>query len=590
VKILLIASTDSYNFSLEKLYHCFCERGHDVTLLQTEYGEEHNFAIKRLPVKRYFGSINNVQSYSIAIYENVLNESLLKKLHDAGVFCVSMFFHAFPMQYVLGSGFLYGNITFSLGNNFKKSQQENGVIQEIIPIGSPQYDDIATRPDSNEKTLLFLDQHFYPAGDDGKKQIANTLLETATENPDYQVVVKPRTLPEYQSQSKHKSRHLYDYIKELSNGVIPENLVLLEEHKNLLSLIEQSSVVATTFSTAIYPCLVINKPVIWVNGFNSRDIHYYNNNVIKSYYSQYEDTGNVVHYSMLKDSLDKAYSVKAELVNDVIYCADGKAGERIIEVLEYLNEKILINKLFLPVLDLTYDNYKQKITEYVSTNINIDDAESKCRYNLQREFNTCLDKFYRMFMTAGYIHKEIFDMLKSELRVNLGMHSVRCKSADDLVSAFHLEAIACTEKYIRQYAKKLDSNNQLSEDFKSTFLRWLYDISAYSDIISLDKSYDCIDRKLFEALIGYSSQHMLLRDLIDVLEKCRDAYYETEFPYTLFYTKTTINLIEKNLMFAYFRRLKLVLMFKVTGSYFIRNRNEIKKILMSRIYKLIPGS
>ena len=589
VKILLIASTDSYNFSLPRLFTCFKNKGHEVTVLQTEYGKEHNFAIKNLPVKKYFGTVRNIRSYDFAVFENVLNEELLNQLHSANVFCVSMYFHAFPMQYVLGSGYLYGNLTFSLGENFKEAQQRNGVIQEIIPIGSPQYDDMEVDSQSSEKTLLFLEQHFYPAGDKGKQQLATTLIETAENNPDYKIIVKPRSLPKYHDQSKHKSKHIYSYIEKQCENKLPDNLVLLNEHKDLLELINQSCVVATTFSTAIYPCLIANKSVIWVSGFESEDIHYYNNKVVDSYYSQYSETDNIVHYSRLSESLAKAKPVNRNVVNSIVYMADRHAAERIVEVLEYLYKIVVERNLLLPYLDLSYENYQKKIEEYIAN----DNIKSRCDvvyiYNLNREYNANLDQFYRLFMTAGYANEEVFTDLKT------GLTAIKAKYLDDVnyasntIESFRTACRGCTVKHIRKYSAELKQLGHLTEDFKSTYVRWLYEERYYQELLTLGSPFNCLDQDLYKTLVKYKNNDINAGTLIWELERFKAEHTATLFPRTLFYTATTLNEIEKHLIFAYLKNWKFLPFLLTAMSFLKRNSSDVKKKLVSCVYRQLPG-
>jgi hypothetical protein len=589
VKILLIASTDSYNFSLPRLFACFKEKGHQVTLMQTEFGREHNFAIKGLPVKKYFGVIRDLESYDFAVFENVLNKKLLKQLHDANVFCVSMFFHAFPTQYIMGAGYLYGNLTFSLGENFKQTQRRNGVIQEIIPTGSPQYDDIEINSRVKGKTFLFLEQHFYPAGDKGKCQLATALIESAENNPDYKIIVKPRTLPKYNSQSKHKSRHIYSYIETQCEGELPDNLVLLREHMDLLGLINSSCVVATTFSTAIYPCLIADKAVIWVAGFDSDDIHYYNKKVIDSYYSQYSETNNVIHYSELKEYVTAAKPVNKNVVNSIIYKADRHSAERITEILEFISRSVSGHNKLLPYLDLSYENYQQKITEYIARGQKEDNGEISYSHNLNREYNTCLDHFYRFYMTAGYAKEDIFSELKTKLTAIQSKYlnySNAYRNANDL---YRMECEDCTSETIKKYADVLNQGKQLSDDFKSTYIRWLYEKEYYKELRQLSVSFFCVDYELYTTLIKYKYREIGEETLIKELERLKVEQKKTDFPRTLFYTAVTINEIEKYLALAYLRKGYILRYIATVLVFSRRNRSDIVKKIFSGIYRLLPN-
>jgi hypothetical protein len=557
------------------------DSGHDVTVLKTEYGKEHNFAIRDLPAKRYLGYIRNIKSYDFAVYENVLDLDLLEKLQNAGVYCISMYFHAFPNEYVMGSGYLYGNLTFCLGANFKVAQKNNGVLQEILPTGSPQYDDIDIKVGVNERVLLFLEQHFYPAGDNGKTQLATTLIETAKENPNYKIIVKPRSLPEFHNQSKHSSRHIYTYIENECAGKLPENLILLRVHQALLPLIEQSSMVATTFSTAIYPCLIARKPVIWVAGFDSEDIHYYNNNVIDSYYSLYKLTGRVLHFSKLSRSLNSAKPVESNLAEEIIYKVDRNAGARIVEILEYIYSNVISKGILLPYLDLDYENYKEKIDAYISAGSIEDNNTIRCLSKLNRLFNVCLDQFYRLYMSAGYLDGEILTELHRELK------EIREKQISLLASGQHdlkdyeNACSNCTVEYIKKYAQALQQSGQLSDDFKSTYVRWLYNQHSYNEFIAIGESFRCKDYDLYKALLSYKQRLLGANVLIRLLEKYRCEIINEEFPKTLFYTKTTLNEIDRYLILLYAKRLNIFRVVLLVTEYWRSNKREVVKKIVT---------
>jgi len=142
-----------------------------------------------------------------------------------------------------------GDVVFCFGKKFIDDQERLGIDKKIIPAGSPLFDDIYKYKNIKpKKQILFLEQHFFPKGKKGKKELALMLLNLAKYNPEYKIIVKPRTIPsEVKNNPTHKAKHLYKYIYKIS-PILPENLILLTKHKDLIQLIVESEIVGTTFS------------------------------------------------------------------------------------------------------------------------------------------------------------------------------------------------------------------------------------------------------------------------------------------------------------------------------------------------------
>ena len=536
MKVLFVASTDSYNFSLPPLAHKFMERGHRVKVLLTQQGDEHNrmFYGSGLPYEFYEGEFESPEQCDVAVYQALQNPVLLKALEKHRVFRISMVYHLVPPQYVLGEGFANAHLTFCFGESFRESQIANGVYHELVPIGSPQHDELVelSETEENSKTILFLEQHFYPAGNEGKSQLADMLLDAAKRLSDYRIVVKPRTIPSELKLAKHKAAHIYDFIQARCEGHVPDNLILLEEHLDLNALTAKATVVATTFSTAAFPAILLNKPVVFVSGFATEDTEFYNRKVIESYYDGLRETGCVVDFRGFVAHLPQTAPVPKMVRDRLYYNYDGKASDRIVTMTEFLYQNVIERDIVPPILGLSYDNYESEIHHYISTYGDSRNRENELAWQINCLYNKALEEFYLVNLRSGHLlaegYTELREMLSTTRRATL-----ECIEAGDDDQAVEQFSTKCKEQawahLRRQIEGLVSSDKSLPIGFKGWYIGFLYEQAEFERIKSLPSRFHVPDYLLYAGLIAttekrYAGAQVLLEEFLKEHEKAQYRY------------------------------------------------------------------
>jgi hypothetical protein len=191
-------------------------------------------------------------------------------------------------------------------------------------------------------------------------------------------------------------------------------------------------------------------------------------------------------------------------------------------------------------------------------------------------------------MTAGYTHEEVFSELKLKLLNIRKKYIDYDNSIKDRISSFKEECNTNTDKYIKEYAAVLEKTNQLTEDFKSTYVRWLYDNRRYQELLDLNDSFRGIDYGLYTSLVKFKTKQLNSKKLIDELKYYKKKHLETEFPYTLFYAKTTLDEIDKRLVIAYYKNFNIIKLLPAIAAFIKRNRSAIFNKVTSNVYRILP--
>jgi hypothetical protein len=489
MNILFITWADSFNFWIPPLAKEFKKGGVEISILVTKKGSEHNRMLDNNDICK-FETIDEVfkvhKKIDVCMYGTLHDENLFLLLEKRGVFCVSIMDHLVPNEYVFGSGFLNSHLTFCLGKKFVEAQKKNGIKHTFMPLGAPQYDelfDLNETIDKRNKTVLFLEQHFYPAGKKGKLQLAQMLYETAIKNPDYQILIKPRTLRSEINNATHKAPHLYNYLQSLYNSNIPQNLILLEKHSSLNILTNEADIVATTFSAAIYPAILLGKKVIIVNGFHTIDTEFYSHNFIEKYYEYLADTGSVVEYNEFSNSIKNAQKVKSSSIKGLYETYNDKVSTKMIEVIQYIVKRFYSNGRILPLINLNYTNYKEQLDPFFNNEI--------CDFNttldsriIYRNYTRLLGNFYELNLRSGLNLISYYE----DYQVLL------LNKVNDFISSSKLETTlffkVLTEISNQYLFKLLDESSERLNLFPLSFKNWyfksLYDRKYSKKLLNLE--------------------------------------------------------------------------------------------------------
>ena len=261
MKVLVLTHLDATNYSIANIVRELLNRGHIVE----GYG--------------YFTDEHNIK-----MFRNLIEIKPLAELTDERIDLFDVIFAGLDVidrvrkshKYIFCYNFLFcGNMISDCGD-FMFTQCDNRNLDydeecASMAIGNPKFTQINTKKEGESKQFLFIDSGHYPFGEEGRKILARLLLDIAESYPDYQLVIKPRFLAGDINVTHRNDDHIYQVIFGESNGHIPENLVMLQEHLNMNTLIDASDLVLCLYTTAYVDVILRNKKLIIIDGLPSQE-------------------------------------------------------------------------------------------------------------------------------------------------------------------------------------------------------------------------------------------------------------------------------------------------------------------------------
>jgi hypothetical protein len=240
-----------------------------------------------------------------------------------------------------------------------------------MPVGNPKNDSINfnTEEIKEKNQILYIDSGHTPFGKEGKVQIAGMLLRIARENPGYNLVIKPRWLRGRTTYMTHlNTLHLYDIIEERCNGEMPENLVMLNEHRDLHELIKESHSVISLNSTASIDALCEEKNLCILCNYrcdDKFDFRFINGEPkadMKDELDFYRLTGCVVNINDVYKYIPGGIKGNEDFIKDIFPFGVTGASKRIADVMEHVYENYLRYGKYPAIKNYSYANYKVEMT------------------------------------------------------------------------------------------------------------------------------------------------------------------------------------------------------------------------------------
>ncbi len=126
---------------------------------------------------------------------------------------------------------------------------------------------------STKKQIVFAEQVIFPAKQSEKFYLYGHLVRLAASNPQWEIVIRPRTLPEdvtFHRQRMHISEFLGRHFR------LPSNLTI--SYQPLNELLEHATALISVSSTAFFDAITKNVPAFVISDFglkNSYGTHYF---------------------------------------------------------------------------------------------------------------------------------------------------------------------------------------------------------------------------------------------------------------------------------------------------------------------------
>lgn len=500
MKILVVTFNDSDNWAIENVVRLMTERGHEVTIFPIFPTEVEMFqCIKGVRIKS-LKELNRktVKNYDVAFTTNMCIKPLM--FHDIYVFGFSSYWtDHFATN---GADFLFTYCNSAI--------QKYDFRCASMPVGDPRTDTACYHPDFQSKRILYIDSGHIPYGKKGKYQVASKLLEVCEAFPDYEVCIKPRWLRSHKGNYTHKNvLHIYDVIEDICGGKIPDNLNMLEEHKDISELIDESRCVITLITNAVLNVWQQNKPLIVLDGWENEDKWDARNHVeLKDKKDIFAQAGCLVPLDDLLDFLPDGTKAKREVLNRYVDWSDN-SSEKILNTIEYVFKNFIAKGKFPKAQSYEYGGLQEIVS----------DASVSFAVLKQERIRSFLRQ--RITIFSHKIDQSIdwgrcFDTLEKNYRNT----SFTTEEFDDLCSLLEKE----------KWETLIDHKEVLVQDSIncSFLLAAYYETKKEADLFLFDETTECTSPLCYYRGMICAKHHnekMAISYLLRYLEECNSRSY-----------------------------------------------------------------
>lgn len=231
-----------------------------------------------------------------------------------------------------------------------------------MPVGLAKNDAPVTA--ETKKQILYVDAGHFPFGKTGQRQIAQMLLNICAAYPEYNVCVKPRWFPGAtdRDMSNQNYGHVYNELAELCPDGLPENLELLWEYRNLQELIDESTCVVSSCTSAYLDAAMRGKPLLIIKGIENEDMYHLRSEYFDNLYRFAQESGCVVDWREVTDYLPEGRMCAPEHINRSFSYLNG-ATARVVEAMEYICETFIEHGRFPDIKEYRYETYREQLTD-----------------------------------------------------------------------------------------------------------------------------------------------------------------------------------------------------------------------------------
>jgi hypothetical protein len=359
MNIIIITEKDAANASVSKVANRLAANGNSVRVFFPFYFEalirEYSKSIFIYPIEELNDDsldwCDMVFLASIAV--DYVNEALLRIRKP-------IFTHSYLINAQIDWG---GDCRFVSSLETASMDYQDMMDQINIAVGEPKYDSGQCNiVKQQKKRFLFIDSGHFPFARKGKYELAKCVLSICENNPEYELVVKPRFLPSDKIITHRNLYTLFDALTDASHGKFPDNLVYLDKHYDLMTLIEQSDVIICLYTSAFVGACAANKGLIILEGFDSEDVYDVRTTNFLKLREKMVCTNALIPYKDVNKFLPKGIHIDSNSQKELLAEKDA-AADKICEVIEYLYQRYYKRGIFPYVNNYDYKNYTDMIQD-----------------------------------------------------------------------------------------------------------------------------------------------------------------------------------------------------------------------------------
>lgn len=399
MKIIIITEKDAANISLSFIVKELKKRGHGLCIYAPFYFEG---VLKYFPDGIIKKPIEELERKDVDSCDMIFCSTLSSIYLPEFVFTARkpIFTHNYLMNRQINWG---GDICFVPSVATVASDYDEYLGYSYIGIGEPKYDGQENITAAG-KRFLFIDSGHYPFSDEGKRELAGTLLHICEKYPDYELWIKPRFLPGDKVVTHRNSIHLYQVIRELAGGEIPPNMVMLDRHEDLKKLINESTTVICMYTTAFVGAVVAGKGLIVLEDLKTTDVYDIRHKAYMRNRESMAGSGALIDYRDVDRLLPEGAKGTLEYL-DFLLEEKENVAEKICEVCEGLWKSYYSQNRFPVRADSVYKTYKDDFTE--DTGMTWDKYISRrCHDYILLKSLILIDFHVKAKLDIGYVLKE----------------------------------------------------------------------------------------------------------------------------------------------------------------------------------------
>lgn len=357
MKVLMITEKDAANQSLSKIADAFLKKGHSVVIYALYFQENVLYMFDKSIEKHSFAELDDktINEFDI-IFATVMFAGFIA--HKKMLFIRKPIF---TQNYLINKQSVWtGDVCFVPSHKTVESEYGDLISYIRLEIGEPKYD-IIKKENNKAKKFLFIDSGHYPFGEHGKRELAKTLLRISRKFPDYELVIKPRFLPGDKVITHKNDINLFDVLKDEAHSVIPDNIIMLTEHRDLAELIDECHTVICMYTTAFTGAYVAGKGLLVLDGLPSEDIYDVRMKSFLHIRENMLESGAVVNYHDAENLLPDGVKCSEEYL-DFLLAETENVSDKICEATEYIYVNFFENNKFPEAENYSYSDFKIKMS------------------------------------------------------------------------------------------------------------------------------------------------------------------------------------------------------------------------------------
>jgi len=359
MNILMVTEKDAANASLSRIGNAFFRYNHNVRIYAPYFTTDLLKGFDTEIPKFAFNELNDEaldwcdMIFATSIAAAVLKQERILRLKKP------IFTHNYLINGQVNWG---GDICFVSSIETSWTDYDNVVNYSRFAVGEPKYDGSENSGCENTKKFLFIDSGHFPFGVKGKHELAQTLLSICRAYPDYELIVKPRFLKGDSVITHRNLLTLYDVLLEENEGCLPSNLKYLDEHIDLMDLINQCDVVICLYTTAFVGAYVAGKGLLVIDGLDSEDVYDVRYKTFMRIRENMKYINAIVKYNDINMYLPEGIKADEGRIKKLFAEKDNSA-EKIVEVVEKLMKNYYNCGKFPKMQDYEYSNWETIISE-----------------------------------------------------------------------------------------------------------------------------------------------------------------------------------------------------------------------------------